>query len=83
MPQWFQSRSVIWVYLRSATLWTLWIAHNDTVFNQTQWNHAKLEGTIWANLTDYAIWQDIPHARTEPGNVNKNLPLFLCLLIKN
>jgi hypothetical protein len=24
-----------------------------------------------------------PHARTEPGNVNKNLPLFLCLLIKN
>jgi hypothetical protein len=24
-----------------------------------------------------------PQARTKPGNVNKNLPLFLCLLIKN
>jgi hypothetical protein len=24
-----------------------------------------------------------PYARTEPGNVNKNLTLFLCLLIKN
>ena len=58
MPWRFQHCEVIWIYLQSATLWTLWVVYNDTVFNQERWPHAKLEGTIWTNLTDYgrAAW---------------------------
>jgi hypothetical protein len=49
---------VIWVYLRSVILWTLWLARNNTVFNQNLWNWANLEGSIWVGFTDYgrATW---------------------------
>jgi hypothetical protein len=33
MPRRFQTVGTIWVYLRSVTLWTLWVARNDSVFN--------------------------------------------------
>jgi hypothetical protein len=58
MLQRFQYCGAIWVYLQSTTLWTLWVAHNDTVFYQEQWPCAKLESMIWTSLTDYswAAW---------------------------
>jgi hypothetical protein len=53
MPSRFQDQGTIWVYLRSITLWTLWVARNDTVFNQQESHRAKVEGAIWIGLTDY------------------------------
>jgi hypothetical protein len=39
-------------------MWTLWVARNDTIFNQQRWPRAKVEGSIWNSLTDYgrAAW---------------------------
>jgi hypothetical protein len=54
MPRRFHYLGIIWVYLRSVMFWTTWVARNDTVFNQYQWPRAKVEGTIWTNLTDYS-----------------------------
>ena len=51
-PRKFSDLSRIWL-LRGITLWTLWIARNDKVFNQHHWTPHKVESVVWQGLTDY------------------------------
>lgn len=40
----------IWCLLCGITIWTIWIEHNDKVFNQEQWHQSKVIHLIWADL---------------------------------
>ena len=44
----------VWHLLREITLWTIWIEHNDRVFDQEQWHVAKVKQRIWDDLIIYA-----------------------------
>ena len=46
--------SGIWSLARGTALWTIWIARNDVVFNQENWDNEKIRGMIWRGLSDYA-----------------------------
>jgi hypothetical protein len=48
----------IWFLLRGITFWTLWIVHNDLVFNNARWNVGKIHKVIWDAVFDYgrAAW---------------------------
>lgn len=36
-----------------STLWTLWIARNDSIFNNCRWSSDKVRGNIWCGVQDY------------------------------
>ena len=38
-----------WCLLCGITIWTIWIEHNDKVFNQEQWHQSKFKHLIWDN----------------------------------
>jgi predicted RNA-binding protein YlxR (DUF448 family) len=46
------------VFLRSITIWTIWVARNGNIFNHERWSRTKIEGTMWTSLKDYgrAAW---------------------------
>jgi hypothetical protein len=52
-PRSFQSTERFWSLLRGVTLWTLWVARNEEVFNQYSWHRTKIELIIWQGLVDY------------------------------
>lgn len=53
-PRRFRTISRIWMLARGTILWTLWIARNDCVFNQSNRDSNRIRGTIWKGLSDYA-----------------------------
>jgi hypothetical protein len=53
--------------MQGFTLWTIWIARNDAVFNQVLWTQQRLAGTIWASLIKYGklAWLKVRQAKGE------------------
>ena len=47
--------------LHGITLWTIWIEHNDQVFNHEQWHASKFKHRIWDKLIVYAkvAWERV------------------------
>ena len=54
-------KSKIWHLLRSITLWTIWIEHNDKIFNHEQWHETRVKHRIWDELILYAksAWERV------------------------
>ncbi len=36
-------------------VWTIWIEHNDKVFNHEQWHETKVKHQIWEEIIYYAM----------------------------
>ena len=53
-----QALDSYWILLQGITIWFLWIARNDTVFNHDAWPDQKVEKSIWNALVNYgtAAW---------------------------
>jgi hypothetical protein len=52
-PRRFQKFARFWSLFRGVTLWSIWIARNDLVFNHIRWHHNKIMSTIWQGFIDY------------------------------
>jgi hypothetical protein len=46
MPCRFRKINRLWLLIRGVTLWTIWIARNDLVFNQKRWSSHRIEAAI-------------------------------------
>lgn len=61
IPGKFSKKSKVWHLLWGVTLWTIWIEHNDKVFNQTLWHESKAKHRIWNELILYTTtaWERV------------------------
>jgi hypothetical protein len=79
MPRKFRKVNRLWLLLRGVTLWTIWIARNDLVFNQKLWNSARIEAAIWDGIAEYGkvAWGKVCSQRTNnQASHAKALELF-------
>ena len=54
IPKKYGKKIKTWHLLRGITLWTIWIEHNDKVFNHEQWHESKVKHRNWDELIIYA-----------------------------
>jgi hypothetical protein len=69
----------LWQLLPGTTLWALWIARNNYIFNQNRWSRAKLESLIWNRFIEYgkAAWVRVCLAKLKSTKAyQKALALF-------
>ncbi len=43
----------IWSSFKCIILWSIWIEHNDLVFNNVRWDGFRIQKAIWDALLDY------------------------------
>jgi hypothetical protein len=49
----FQSVGRLWSLLRGITLWSMWIARNQCIFNQVRWRPEMVYNLLWSGLLKY------------------------------
>lgn len=53
IPRKFDSVKRIWMEIRTAVLWSLWLERNDVVFNNTRWTEERMRQHVWSEILDY------------------------------
>jgi hypothetical protein len=69
----------LWSLLRGITLWNLWIAHNQYVFNRVRWQPEYVATLIWQGILDngYTAWTHYHKVITmQPESSKKLLTWF-------
>jgi hypothetical protein len=75
----FQGIGKFWSLLWGVTLWILWIARNDLVFNNCRWSQVKIEQNIWNGLINYGRgdWvKTVAHITKNPSVIEATLARF-------
>jgi hypothetical protein len=78
-PRRFSKTLRFWELLRGITIWTIWLARNDKVFNHEDWAQERVEQTIWNSLVDYgrSAWVNtVTRLTKDPTSRGKALDKF-------
>jgi hypothetical protein len=78
-PRRFSKTLRFWELLRGITIWTIWLARNDKVFNHEDWAQERVEQTIWNSLVDYgrSAWVNtVTRLTKDPTSRGKALEKF-------
>jgi hypothetical protein len=61
MPCRYKNASRLWVLLKGAIVWMLWIERNEAAFDGVSWSSVELRSRIWMCLIDYSrvAWQKL------------------------
>jgi hypothetical protein len=78
-PRKFRKVSRYWTLLKGIAVWTIWLARNDSSFNNVQWDQEKIKQVMWQEFCDYrhSAWSKTQeNVRKDPTSVEAALAQF-------